>query len=92
MPEIRMGVVGCGSIAEIAHLPSIARCKEATLVAVCDINPDTAKQIAAQWGAEKWFTDYRDMYAQTNWMPSSSPPPTTCIGTRQSGRLRQAST
>jgi predicted dehydrogenase len=65
MKEIRMGVVGCGSIAEIAHFPSIARCDEAKLVAVCDVNPDAAKAAAAKWGAEQWFTDYRKMYEKT---------------------------
>lgn len=65
MKEIRMGVVGCGSIAEIAHFPSIARCKEAKLVAVCDIDSATAKGAAAKWGAEQWFTDYRKMYEKT---------------------------
>ena len=62
MSQIRMGVIGCGSIAEIAHFPSIDRCPEAKLVAVCDINPDSAKSAASRWGAENWFTDYRDMY------------------------------
>jgi predicted dehydrogenase len=62
MREIRMGVVGCGSIAQIAHFPSIARCREATLVAVCDIDPATAEAAAAKWNAELWFTDYRKMY------------------------------
>ena len=62
MKEIRMGVVGCGSIAEIAHFPSIARCAEAKLAAVCDINPATAEAAAAKWGAEQWFTDHRKMY------------------------------
>jgi predicted dehydrogenase len=65
MKEIKMGVVGCGSIAEIAHFPSIARCDEAKLVAVCDVNPDAAKAAAAKWGAEQWFTDYRKMYEKT---------------------------
>ena len=65
MKEIKIGVVGCGSIAEIAHFPSIARCDEAKLVAVCDVNPDAAKAAAAKWGAEQWFTDYRKMYEKT---------------------------
>jgi predicted dehydrogenase len=62
MKEIRMGVVGCGSIAEIAHFPSIARCKEAKLAAVCDVNPAAAEASATKWGAEQWFTDYREMF------------------------------
>ena len=64
MPDVKMGVLGCGSIAEIAHFPSIAARKEARLVAVCDTNPETAQKAAAKWGAEKWFTDYREMFAK----------------------------
>ena len=62
MVNVRMGVIGCGSIAEIAHFPSIDRRDEATLVAVCDINADQAQAVAAKWGAEQWFTDYRTMF------------------------------
>ena len=60
--DVKMGVVGCGSIAEIAHFPAIAKRKEAKLVAVCDIDAARAQQMAAKWGAEHWFTDYRKMY------------------------------
>ncbi len=62
MQQVRMGVIGCGSIAEIAHFPSIARSKEAKLVAVCDASSERAKAAAAKWGAEQSFTDYRQMY------------------------------
>jgi len=62
MAEVKMGVVGCGSIAEIAHLPSIAGQPEARLIAVCDIDADRAQAAAAKWGAQQWFTDYREMY------------------------------
>lgn len=64
MREVKMGVLGCGSIAEIAHFPSIAARKEAKLVAVCDTNPETAQKAAAKWGAEQSFTDYREMFAK----------------------------
>jgi predicted dehydrogenase len=64
MAMVRMGVLGCGSIAEIAHFPSISRCKEAKLTAVCDIDKEAAQAAAKKWKAEKWFTDYRDMFAK----------------------------
>jgi predicted dehydrogenase len=57
-----MGVLGCGSIAEIAHFPSITRCEDARLTAVCDVNKDRADAAAARWGSEQSFTDYRKMY------------------------------
>ncbi|RPI86259.1 MAG: gfo/Idh/MocA family oxidoreductase [Chloroflexi bacterium] len=63
--EIKMGVIGCGSIANIAHFPAIMRRKEAKLVAVCDIDEDRAQGMAAKWGAESWYTDYRKMFDKT---------------------------
>jgi len=63
--QVRMGVIGCGSIAEIAHFPSIARSTEAQLVAVCDVSSERAKAAAAKWGAQQSFTDYRKMYDST---------------------------
>lgn len=65
MEEIRIAVIGCGSIAEIAHFPSISRCKEARLIAVCDIDPSVANVAATKWGAEAWYTDYRDMLGKS---------------------------
>ena len=66
MSDVRMGVVGCGSIAEIAHLPSITQRKEARLVAVCDLDDNQAKATAEKWGAERHFTDYRAMFENAN--------------------------
>src|SRR5437763_14387105 len=60
---VGFGVIGCGSIAEIAHFPSIKRTPGAQLVACCDINPQTAQRVARKWGADAWYTDYRTMLA-----------------------------
>jgi predicted dehydrogenase len=60
--DVKMGVIGCGSIAEIAHFPSIDRQPGAVLHAVCDIDAATAENAAKKWGAEYWFTDYREMF------------------------------
>ncbi|MBM3774683.1 MAG: Gfo/Idh/MocA family oxidoreductase, partial [Acidobacteria bacterium] len=62
--EVRMGVVGCGSIAEIAHFPSLHGNPKARLAAVCDVNPATAQAAAERWAAGEWFTDYREMFAR----------------------------
>jgi predicted dehydrogenase len=62
MSDVKMGVIGCGSISEIAHFPAMAGRKDMKLIAVCDTNPDRAQQAAAKWGAEQWFTDYRAMF------------------------------
>ena len=66
MADIKMGIIGCGSIAEIAHFPSIDQRKEARLLAVCDVDTEQAQSSAAKWGAEAWFTDYRIMFDKVN--------------------------
>lgn len=50
---IQMGVIGCGGIAQHAHLPSIGRVKEVQLVAVSDIYQDVAEQVAVANGLSK---------------------------------------
>ena len=62
MRKYKFGIVGCGSIAEIAHLPSIKKTPEAELEAVCDIDPKRVKEVAEKWGAKYTFTDYREMF------------------------------
>ncbi|MDD5017772.1 MAG: Gfo/Idh/MocA family oxidoreductase, partial [Eubacteriales bacterium] len=64
MNKIKIAVLGCGSIAEIAHFPSIKKRNDAVLVAVCDLDPKRAEETAKKWGAEQWFTDYREMFSK----------------------------
>ncbi|MEM2146846.1 MAG: Gfo/Idh/MocA family oxidoreductase [Candidatus Jordarchaeaceae archaeon] len=64
--KYKFGVIGCGSIAEIAHLPSIKKTPEAELEAVCDINPQRLEEVAERWGAKTKFIDYRDMFEKTH--------------------------
>lgn len=64
MSKKKIGIVGCGSIAEIAHLPAISKSNQATLAAVCDIDEDHVRHIAGKWKAERWFTDYREMFSR----------------------------
>jgi len=44
--KVGIGVIGCGSVAEIAHFPSIRDIAEAELIAVCDTKEETARKAA----------------------------------------------
>jgi predicted dehydrogenase len=60
-PPVKIGVVGCGSIARSLHLPAIAAlgdCLE--LVAVCDINESAARQAAEAYGV-RCFNSFEKM-------------------------------
>src|SRR5260221_1882234 len=62
MKKVGIAVLGCGSIADIAHFPSIAKQPEAELIACCDINETTARAAAEKWGARASYTDYHEMF------------------------------
>lgn len=66
MKKIRVGVIGCGSIAEIAHFPAIKKFPEVKLVAVCDINEETAKNTCIKWEAKAYYTDYNKMLSKAD--------------------------
>jgi predicted dehydrogenase len=47
---VRIGVLGLGAIAQVVHLPILSQLKDATLVAVCDVDHSKAKAIAGRFG------------------------------------------
>lgn len=57
MEKLRVGVIGCGSIAQYRHLPEYQLNKNVELVAVCDINEERAKEIAGKYGVTH-YTSY----------------------------------
>jgi len=61
--KLRVVVIGCGAIAQRRHLPEYAGRNDVEVVAVVDIKRDRAKEIAAQHGVKKFFTDYRKALA-----------------------------
>lgn len=56
---LNIAVVGCGSIANAAHLPAIARTKEVKLKYVVDLIPERAEKAKAKYNAEIALTDYK---------------------------------
>jgi predicted dehydrogenase len=64
MTKIKVGVIGCGSIAHIAHLPAISSCPETELVAVCDVDKKRAQEVACKWEAKSWYQDYKQMLSE----------------------------
>ncbi|MDQ0246399.1 putative dehydrogenase [Bacillus fengqiuensis] len=60
MKKVRVGVIGCGSIAQHRHLPEHAMNENVELVAVCDINEERAKEVAEKYGV-KAYTSYEEL-------------------------------
>lgn len=55
---MRIGVVGCGAVAQIQHLPNLAFLRdEFRLTALCDVSASLARGAAEQYGVPTWHTE-----------------------------------
>lgn len=63
MDRLKLGIIGCGGIANNKHLPSIKELGGADVVAFCDIVEEKAVKSAKEFGTKdaKTFTDYKDL-------------------------------
>jgi UDP-N-acetylglucosamine 3-dehydrogenase len=60
MGKVKIGVIGCGSIATHRHLPEYNSYKETEIIAVCDSVQTRAEDAAAKYGATA-YTDFQEM-------------------------------
>lgn len=64
---LRMGVVGCGAIAQIMHLPYLTDYSERfALVALADSHRPTLDAVADQYHITQRYTDWHDLLARTD--------------------------
>ena len=65
MEKVRVGIIGCGGIANGKHMPSLAKLKHVEMVAFCDIIVDKAKEAAKKFGTAdaKVYEDYKELLA-----------------------------
>lgn len=61
--RLRIGVLGCGPIAQLAHFDATRKARNADLYAICDIATDLAEQMAAEHRPEVVYHDYDAMLA-----------------------------
>ena len=63
--KVRVGIIGCGGIANQKHLPGLSKIKEVELVAFCDIIRERAEKTAEKFGAEDVtiYEDYKELLA-----------------------------
>ena len=66
MSKIRVGIIGCGGIANQKHFPALKNNADlCEMVAFCDIIPERAEKACAEFGAPgaKSYVDYHDLLA-----------------------------
>ncbi|MBE6792882.1 MAG: Gfo/Idh/MocA family oxidoreductase [Ruminococcaceae bacterium] len=64
MEKLRVGIIGCGGIANGKHMPALkGQAVLAEMVAFCDIIPERAEKAAKEFGVPdaKVYTDYKEL-------------------------------
>jgi predicted dehydrogenase len=95
MRNIKVGVIGCGGIANGKHMPALKKLGNVEIIAFCDIIKERAQKAANEYGADgaRVYTDYTEMLKKENpemeavhvLTPNSSHSPIT-IAALESGR------
>lgn len=65
MRRINVGIIGCGEVVQIIHLPSLYQLADRFQVtALCDVSAHVVETIGAQWQVAKRYQDYHDLVRQ----------------------------
>lgn len=65
MQQLRVGIVGCGEVTQIIHLPSLQQLAEQFAVtALCDISARVLQTVGDQWRVAKRYPDYHSLVVQ----------------------------
>ena len=64
MNRVRIGVIGCGAIAQVHHLPNLtALHREFEVPIVCDLSHGAAQAVAKRFHVPQFVTDYTELLA-----------------------------
>jgi predicted dehydrogenase len=65
MPEpLRVGVIGCGAIAQIMHIPYLVEYEQFELIALADVERGTLDAVGDRYGIVHRYTDYHHLLAR----------------------------
>ncbi|MBQ6830644.1 MAG: Gfo/Idh/MocA family oxidoreductase [Clostridia bacterium] len=60
---MKVAIIGCGGIANAAHIPAYMKNPEAEIVYFCDIIPERAEEAVEKYGCGKAVVDYKEVLA-----------------------------
>jgi len=61
MNQVKIGIVGLGSIAQLVHLPMLKKLNNASIVAVSEINKNRLTSVGEKFGIKNLYTNYEEM-------------------------------
>lgn len=66
MERVNVAVIGCGFIAETAHIPNLLSIPRAKLVALCDVNQKRLGVMGAKFNINNIYTDFQKLLESPN--------------------------
>jgi predicted dehydrogenase len=64
--KLELGIIGCGSWVQLAHLPAIKDDSLTNIVACADTSEPVGRAVQSRYGIPKFYTDYKEMIAREN--------------------------
>lgn len=58
---VRIGIVGCGEIAQLMHLPYLSELPEFEVTAICDLSVEVLEAVGGQYGVQRRYQDVQDL-------------------------------
>lgn len=66
MRRLRVGIVGCGLIAQVMHLPHLREMNDRfEIAALCDLSPGTLDAVGDDYGVARRHTRWQDLVAES---------------------------
>lgn len=59
--KVRVGVIGCGRIAQRFHIKTLSRSENIDLVALCDKRQEMAQEIASRYSIKAVYGSYEEL-------------------------------
>ena len=59
--KLKVGIIGCGGIAQQEHIPGFSRLNNVVLQSVCDKNEELARQTATKYRIPGAYSELSDM-------------------------------
>jgi predicted dehydrogenase/uncharacterized protein (DUF362 family) len=63
---MKVGVVGCGRIATVVHMPSLQRIRGYELIAAADVNQTRLQEVKERFGIDETYEDYKHMLVKAD--------------------------
>jgi predicted dehydrogenase len=60
---IGVGIIGCGEITQLMHLPILHELDAFTVTGLCDLSSEVLAQLSKRWGVAATTTDYEQLIA-----------------------------